>query len=159
MDLIFRLGSCPHEPNALIKIFLKKIIYFSRRQFFSDLSERFVGHEPRRRSGESIADFIDKIDGIEIRRFLDTESKILREFEDVHLKQIMQDLGVNSANELRIEVELQTILDPCKICQGQIDKFQKIYNAEIKVLSSGAEKTKDLIDLYPKFEVINPKKK
>lgn len=125
----------------------------------SELDKLGFSKSPGLRSGESIADFIDKIDGIEIRRFLDTESKILREFEDVHLKQIMQELGVNSANELRIEVELQTILDPCKICQGQIDKFQKIYNAEIKVLSSGAEKTKDLIDLYPKFEVINPKKK
>ena len=32
----------------------------------------------------------------------------------------MNQLGAKSANDLKIEVELQTILDPCNICQGQM---------------------------------------
>jgi hypothetical protein len=111
------------------------------------------------RSGEKLEDFIEITKNGKTGRFQDTESKIFREFEDDYLKQIMKELGAKSTNELQIEVELQTILDPCSVCQGQMSKFQKLYNAEIKIYSSGAKSGEKLIEFYPKFEVKNPKKK
>lgn len=110
------------------------------------------------RSGEKMQDFVEVTENGPTRRFQDTESKIFREFEDIHLKQIMKDLGAKSTDELRISVELQTILDPCNVCQGQMDKFQKLYNADIKIYSSGAKGGFNFNKLYPKLEVINPKK-
>jgi hypothetical protein len=71
----------------------------------------------------------------------------------------MKQLGAKSANELQIEVELQTILDPCSVCQGQMSKFQKLYNADIKIYSSGAKKGKILEELYPRLKVEKPIKK
>lgn len=71
----------------------------------------------------------------------------------------MEKLGVKSVNDLKIEVELQTILDPCNVCQSQMSVFQAKYGAEIKIFSSGAESTEDLGRLYPKFNVENPFKK
>ena len=71
----------------------------------------------------------------------------------------MNQLGAKSANDLKITVELQTILDPCPKCQGQMSVFQAKYNAEIKIYSSGAESTEDIGRLYPKFIVENPLKK
>lgn len=91
--------------------------------------------------------------------FQDTESKIFREFEEIHLKNIMNELGAKSANDLRIEVELQTILDPCPKCQGQMNVFEAKYNAKIDIYSSGAIKTEKLNELYPEFKVENPFKK
>lgn len=41
-------------------------------------------------------------------------------FEEIHLKNIMNQLGAKSANDLKIGVELQTILDPCNVRQKQI---------------------------------------
>ena len=90
---------------------------------------------------------------------LDTESKIFREFEDAHLKEVMNQLGAKSANDLKIEVELQTVLDPCNVCQGQMKVFQAKYNAKIDIYSSGAKDTKVLNDLYPKYKVEDPLKK
>jgi hypothetical protein len=110
------------------------------------------------RTGEKVEDFIDYTVKKPSRRFQDTESKIFREFEDDYLKQIMKDLGAKTTDELQIKVDLLTILDPCSVCQGQMSKFQKLYNAEIKIYSSGAADGKKLKDLYPKFEVKNPKK-
>lgn len=69
----------------------------------------------------------------------------------------MNQLGAKSASDLRMEVELQTILDPCNVCQGQMNVFVAKYNAQIDIYSSGAKDTKVLNDLYPKFEVFNPK--
>lgn len=114
---------------------------------------------PNLRSGELKSNFAEMIDGGFTNRFLDTESKIFREFEDIHLKEVMNQLGAKSANDLKIEVELQTILDPCNVCQGQMSVFQAKYNAEIKIFSSGAKKTENLNKLYPKFTVEKPLKK
>lgn len=113
------------------------------------------------RSGERIEDFIDYTvkNPKGQRRFQDTESKIFREFEDIHLKEVMSQLGAKSANDLRIETELQTILDPCMKCQEQMVKFQAKYNAEINIFSSGSESTKKLNNLYPKYKVEDPFKK
>ncbi|HFK5546231.1 TPA: hypothetical protein ACG0AR_003116 [Elizabethkingia anophelis] len=113
---------------------------------------------PNLRSGELKPHFGEIVNGEFKNRFLDTESKIFREFEDVHLKEIMNQLGAKSASDLRMEVELQTILDPCNVCQGQMNVFVAKYNAQIDIYSSGAKDTKVLNDLYPKFEVFNPKK-
>lgn len=71
----------------------------------------------------------------------------------------MKQVGAKSANDLRIEAELQTILDPCIKCQEQMVKFQAKYNAEINIYSSGANNTERLIELYPKYKVENPYKK
>ena len=90
---------------------------------------------------------------------LDTESKIFSEFEDAHLKEVMNQLGAKSANDLKIKVELQTILDPCPKCQGQMNVFEAKYNAKIDIYSSGAIKTEKLNELYPEFKVENPFKK
>ena len=114
---------------------------------------------PNLRSGEIIEDFIDFTVEENPRRFLDTESKIFREFEDIHLKQIMKELGAKTTDELKIEVELQTVLDPCNVCQGQMDKFQKLYKAQIKIYSSGAQDGIILGKMYPKFRVEKPIKK
>lgn len=108
------------------------------------------------RSGEKVTQFEEVTENGLIRRFQDTESKIFREFEDVHLKQIMNQLGAKSANDLKIEVELQTILDPCNICQGQMNVFQAKYNASTTIYSSGAKDSKNLNDLYPGLKVENP---
>jgi cytidine deaminase len=71
----------------------------------------------------------------------------------------MKELGAKNADELHIEVTLQTILDPCNVCQGQMQRFQQLYNTKIKVYSSGAKKGEKFKELYPKFNVKNPKKK
>lgn len=113
---------------------------------------------PNLRTGELKSKFSEVIKGNITGRFLDTESKIFREFEDVHLKGIMQELGAKSTDQLRIQVELQTILDPCNVCQGQMSKFQNLYNAKIKIYSSGAEDGEKLLELYPKLEVKKPLK-
>lgn len=111
------------------------------------------------RSGEKITQFEEVTEKGLTRRFQDTESKIFREFEDVHLKEIMKKLSAKSANDLKIEVELQTVLDPCNVCQGQMKVFQAKYNAKIDIYSSGAKDTKVLNDLYPKYKVEDPLKK
>lgn len=108
------------------------------------------------RSGEKVTQFEEVTENGLTRRFQDTESKIFREFEDVHLKQIMTQLGAKSANDLKIEVELQTILDPCNICQGQMTVFGAKYNAKIDIYSSGAKDSKNLNALYPKLKVKKP---
>lgn len=115
---------------------------------------------PDLRSGERIEDFIDfTVDNLKGQgRFKDTESKIFREFEDIHLKKVLNQLGAKSANDLRIDVELQTILDPCNVCQGQMKVFQAKYNAEINIFSSGANETRKLNELYPRFIVEKPLK-
>lgn len=69
----------------------------------------------------------------------------------------MNQLSAKSDSELQIEVELQTILDPCKICSGQMNVFQAKYNAKINIYSSGAKKTPKLEKLYPKLKVEKPK--
>jgi hypothetical protein len=125
----------------------------------SELDGLGFSKSPGMRSGEKIEDFIDFVDERPHGRFKDTESKIFREFEDTHLKQIMKELGARSTDELRIDVMLQTVLDPCAICQGQMSKFQKLYNAKIKIYSSGAKDGEKLIKLYPKTEVKRPLKK
>ena len=71
---------------------------------------------------------------------------------------MLNQLGAKSANDLRIKVELQTILDPCNVCQGQMKVFQAKYNAEINIFSSGANETRKLNELYPKFIVEKPLK-
>jgi hypothetical protein len=71
----------------------------------------------------------------------------------------MKDLGAKTTDELQIKVDLLTIFDPCSVCQGQMSKFQKLYNADIKIYSSGAPDGIDLIKKYPKFEVKKPIKK
>lgn len=113
------------------------------------------------RSGEKIEDFIDYAvkNPNGQSRFQDTENKIFREFEDVHLKNIMKQLGAKSANDLKIEVELQTILDPCPVCSKQMKSFEAKYNAEINIFSSGAKNTESLNNLYPRYIVENPFKK
>lgn len=108
------------------------------------------------RSGEKITQFEEITKNGLTRRFQDTESKIFREFEDLHLKGIMEQLGAKSANDLKIEVELQTILDPCNVCQGQMKVFQAKYNAEINIYSSGAKDTKTFNSLYPILKVEKP---
>lgn len=82
------------------------------------------------------------------------KEKIL-EFEDVYLPQYMKEFGVKSADELKIEAELQTILDPCAMCHKQMDRFQEMYQAKITVYSSGASKTPKINDLYKVLEVKN----
>jgi len=114
---------------------------------------------PNLRSGELKSHFAEVINGEEVNRFLDTESKIFREFEDIHLKEVMSQLGAKSANDLKIEIELQTILDPCDVCQGQMKTFEAKYNTKIDIYSSGAKKTENLNKLYPKYIVENPYKK
>lgn len=124
----------------------------------SELDGLGFSKSPNLRGGELKSDFSEIINGDITGRFLDTESKIFREFEDVHLKQIMKDLGAKGTDELRIEVNLQTILDPCTVCQGQMSKFQKLHNAKIKIYSSGAKNGEKLIELYSKHEVKRPLK-
>ncbi|MDV3636956.1 hypothetical protein CMU84_17560 [Elizabethkingia anophelis] len=115
---------------------------------------------PNLRSGEKITDFIDYTvaDSRGKNRFKDTESKIFREFEDVHLKEIMNQFEAKSANDLRIDVELQTILDPCPICQKQMRTFEAKYNTKIDIFSSGANDGEKLNELYPKLKIREPKK-
>ncbi|MCT4216968.1 hypothetical protein HZP46_16005 [Elizabethkingia anophelis] len=105
------------------------------------------------RSGEKITQFEEITEKGVTRRFQDTESKIFREFEDLHLKEIMNQLGAKSANDLKIEVELQTILDPCNICQGQMTVFEAKYNTKIDIYSSGAKDGEKLYELYPNFKI------
>ncbi|MGE4512500.1 MAG: hypothetical protein AB7E26_01605 [Chryseobacterium sp.] len=108
------------------------------------------------RSGEKVTQFEEITEKGLTRRFQDTESKIFRGFEDNHLKDVMNQLGAKSASDLKIEVELQTILDPCNVCQGQMKVFEAKYNAKIDIYSSGADKTKRLNELYPKLKIENP---
>ncbi len=68
----------------------------------------------------------------------------------------MKQLCAKSADDLKIEVELQTILDPCPVCSGQMNVFQAKYNAKINIYSSGAEKTQILENLYPKLKIKKP---
>jgi len=68
----------------------------------------------------------------------------------------MENLGAKSANDLKIEVELQTILDPCHVCSGQMNVFQAKYNAKINIYSSGADNTQILEKLYPKLKIKKP---
>ncbi|HEX9981616.1 MAG TPA: hypothetical protein VGB50_13730 [Flavobacterium sp.] len=124
----------------------------------SELDGLGFSKSPNLRSGELKKDFSEVINGDKIFRFLDTESKIFREFEDLHLKHIMKELGTKSADELHIEVTLQTILDPCNVCQGQMQRFQQLYNTKIKVYSSGAKTGMRFKKLYPK-NIVNPKNK
>lgn len=84
------------------------------------MSQKGFAKSPELRSGELKSDFAEIIDGDITNRFLDTESKLFREFEDVYLPQYMKEFGVNTADELKIEAELQTILDPCVMCQKQM---------------------------------------
>ncbi|CAM3716920.1 hypothetical protein ELOC111193_17685 [Elizabethkingia occulta] len=105
------------------------------------------------RSGEKITQFEEITEKGVTRRFQDTESKIFREFEDLHLKETMNQLGAKSANDLKIEVELQTILDPCNICQGQMTVFEAKYNTKIDIYSSGAKDGEKLYELYPNFKI------
>lgn len=114
---------------------------------------------PNLRSNELKSNFSEVINGNITGRFLDTESKIFREFEDAHLKGIMKELGAKSTDQLRIKVSLQTILDPCNVCQGQMSKFQKLYNAKIKIFSSGAKDGYIFKKMYPKLHVDKPLKK
>ena len=65
----------------------------------------------------------------------------------------MNQLGAKSANDLKIEVELQTILDPCNICQGQMTVFEAKYNTKIDIYSSGAKDGEKLYELYPNFKI------
>ncbi|UIR55064.1 hypothetical protein LZQ00_12320 [Sphingobacterium sp. SRCM116780] len=104
------------------------------------------------RSGEKLTQFEEITEKGLTRRFQDTESKLFREFEDSHLKKVINQLGVKSVNELKIEAELLTLLDPCNVCQGQMNVFQAKYNAKINIYSSGANNTQKLIELYPKFK-------
>ncbi|SDI48564.1 hypothetical protein SAMN05421846_108122 [Chryseobacterium taeanense] len=57
--------------------------------------------------------------------FLDTESKTSREFEHIHIKELMKQFDAKTTADLKIEVELQTILDPCHVCSGQMNVFQQ----------------------------------
>jgi hypothetical protein len=68
----------------------------------------------------------------------------------------MKQLCAKSADDLKIEVELQTILDPCHICQGQISIFEAKYSSKVTTYSSGAKDTKRLNDLYPNLKVEKP---
>ncbi|MCT4331163.1 hypothetical protein HZP13_15720 [Elizabethkingia anophelis] len=70
----------------------------------------------------------------------------------------MNQFEAKSANDLRIDVELQTILDPCPICQKQMRTFEAKYNTKIDIFSSGANDGEKLNELYPKLKIREPKK-
>lgn len=80
------------------------------------------------------------------KRFDDTEVKIIiSEIEESMFK----NLDLDSA---KIELEINSILKPCRVCQREIARFEKMYDAKIKVHSTEANFIRDFELLYPNYK-------
>jgi hypothetical protein len=82
-------------------------------------------------------------------RWNDTENKILREMD--------ADIQENQRPNTRVEIEIETQLEPCEVCSREINAREKMYDTEIEVKSSESKTLENFEKNYPEYK--NPNNK
>ena len=62
---------------------------------------------------------------------------------------LFKDLDLTDA---KIELEINSLLKPCRVCQREIKRFEKMYNATTKVHSTSEISIKDFEKAYPHYK-------